>query len=344
MRQAARLAVVVGVIGATGAAVMAQQSTNPSTGERRRAAVAQQAAVTPPVNSADPNDPTQWVKLSDADPNLATVSFPGGTLAQYFKGIEKMMLAPNGHTTLLPESAARLRLPPLNMRNVRLMPSLEAPGMMLPGITVHAVADEAAENGADSMTFVIGIPPDFLGQPGALVQSHVDLAFPGGTVGEYVEAVRSAQPSANIIISPEAAAFPMPPVQLRSVSIEAAMGAIRQEIGDAQSGRSWVVAEIVETRGRGEPVFRVTANSEPGQSNETIVISLAELLKSNLPRPLKIEDILSAVEAATNMTSPPPKIRFHSETSLLLFHGTADQVRTLQRTVDALRNTATAAE
>lgn len=339
MRQAAKLAVAVGAIGVAGAVAIAQQSTNPSTGEHRRAAVARQTAVTPPVNTTDPKDPAQWLKLSESDPHIAIVSFPGGTLEQYFRGVEAVMLAPHGVSIVLPDSAARIKLPPLNLRAARRMSALNAPGMIMPGITLTALPNPDPQSD-QTLQYLVGIPPDFLGQFGMYVEPRLDLDFPGGTVGQYVDAVRAAQPAANIVVSPDAAEFPMPPVQLKGVSVEAAMGAIKQEVGDSQSGKSWVGAEPIPTRGSAEQVFRVMAGSQPGQSNQTVVISLAETLRANGPRALKIEDILSAIEAATNMTSPPPKIRFHAETSLLLFHGTADQVSTLERTVDALRRTA----
>ncbi len=174
--------------------------------------------------------------------------------------------------------------------------------------------------------------------------TRFSLDFAGGTVGEYVESIRAAHPEANIVVPPDAALFPMPPIQLRDVTTEAAIGVVYQESGDAMRGMSWLRIRSIKNLGSTEAVFQLQAGHQEGNSNKTIVQSLAGVLSQQRTKPLKIEDVLSAIEAATNMTSPPPKIRYHEETMLLLFHGTAEQVDALNRTIEALIETAEASE
>jgi hypothetical protein len=161
-------------------------------------------------------------------------------------------------------------------------------------------------------------------------------------VGEYVEAVRKANPGANVVVPDDAGKFPMPAVDLIGVTTKAAVGAVNQEWGDPKSGMSSLRVRTIENEGSAESVFVLDADHVASHPNETIVLSLAEILHSKRARPIKVEDALSAIEAATNMTEPPPKIRYHAETMLLLFHGTNQQVGTLHRTIDALGVTADA--
>ena len=198
---------------------------------------------------------------------------------------------------------------------------------------LHAAlrAAEAAENAAAPQ----GPPPE-----------RFDLEFAGGSVSDYAAAIRAAHPDANIVVAPEIANIELQPVSLNQVTTAAAISLVEREIGTVESGLTWLRVQDIKNLGAPEPVFSVTGRFQAAQAEYTTVISLAEVISRTAPAGIRVEDILSAIEAATNMTAPPPKIRFHAETKLLLLHGSKNQVEALHSTITALLETAdaTAAE
>lgn len=169
-----------------------------------------------------------------------------------------------------------------------------------------------------------------------------DLEFAGGTVADYAAAIRAAHPDANIVVAPEIADIELQPVSLKQVTTAAAISLVQREIGTVESGLTWLQVQDIKNLGAPEPVFSVTGRFQAAQSAHTAVISLADVISRTAPAGIRVEDILSAIEAATAMTAPPPKIRFHAETKLLLLHGSKNQVEALHSTITALLETADA--
>jgi len=174
--------------------------------------------------------------------------------------------------------------------------------------------------------------------------TRFDLEFPGGTIAQYVAAIRAANPTANIATSPEVVDIRMEPVSLKQVTTAAAIELVSRDIGAVETGLRSVRVSDIKNMGAPEPVFNVVTRSHPAQiTSRTAVISLADVISRTAPVGIKVEDILSAIEAATSLTSPPANIRFHAETKLLLLHGSEDQLTALHATIEALHETATAA-
>lgn len=207
----------------------------------------------------------------------------------------------------------------------------------------QARATQAAIQAAEQAELLasLGPPPN-----------RFDLEFPGGTLAEYVAAIRGRNPAANIVLTGEFTVAAAPQVSLKSVTTEAAIGLLTSGAQDAPGMTYWVHSRKVDNAGSPEPVLVIevrTVNRDarrpPQAPSESAVVSLAHLLRSGGGKPLRVEDVLSAVEAASSMIgTDPPTIRFHAETKLLIFRGSKEQVSMLRETLAALERSAAALE
>lgn len=175
--------------------------------------------------------------------------------------------------------------------------------------------------------------------------ARFDLEFSGGPLTAYVAAVREKNPTANIILMGDVEIATVPAIMLKSVSTQAAIELLA--LGQGENGdRVYAIAPRHVDNPGGEPVFVIEVQSEPREpffptTTETTVTSLAKLLRPVGDKALRVEDVLSAIEAATAMAgAEAPTIRYHAETQLLLFRGSKAQAATLYETLGALERTA----
>ncbi len=179
--------------------------------------------------------------------------------------------------------------------------------------------------------------------------ARFDLEFPGGPLTAYVAAVREKNPTANIILMGDVGIAAVPAITLRSVSTQAAIELLGLGQGESGDRVYAIMPRSVDNPG-GEPVFVIEVHSESRvpkfpTTSETTVTSLAKLLRPVGDKALRVEDVLSAIEAAAAMAgSEPPTIRYHAETQLLLFRGSKAQADALFQTLNALERTAAALE
>ena len=102
------------------------------------------------------------------------------------------------------------------------------------------------------------------GQPSVL-----SLSFSGGTVGEYVEALRAQSAvGANISLGPAVAEMPMPPIQLRDVVLSVAVRAV-ETVTDSQGAPMMLTRSIVGEGG--EPLFVISARADGASGGGSIV-------------------------------------------------------------------------
>ena len=170
----------------------------------------------------------------------------------------------------------------------------------------------------------------------------IDLKFPGGSVAEYIEAIRRAAEYLNVVVMPEVAQVRMQPVELKRVDPTAAvrlLHGLRQERpegaivltvdaipGELFRSTVYTVSAVPEVRGR----KRTATDSE--------FWSLQEILEAETP-PGNPEDVLTAVETALDMfeeVGKPAEVRFHRETGLLMLHAHPDQIEAVDDVITAL--------
>lgn len=178
----------------------------------------------------------------------------------------------------------------------------------------------------------------------------IDLDFRGGTLAEFVAAVRGAQPRANIILAESVAAVRLPTVQLRGAGIEQALEAATL----AAAGDKRVMVSTHRGNGTGgEFVFVVTAQPEPtsigpagqGRGGEKMlrVFSLARLTDQQPNDPpntaVKATTILTAIESGMTGLMDVPTLRYHEDSGLLFVQGSGQQIAVVQEVLQSIEST-----
>jgi hypothetical protein len=166
-----------------------------------------------------------------------------------------------------------------------------------------------------------------------------NLKFTGGTVGDYVQAVRRTFPDANILMDEEVERLPMPEVELTSVGLKSALQLLEFQSREDPRGSLRVDVHCLTER-HARPVYRILARVRgPQQRNRSQVWTVADLLAAEM----KPEDVLSAVETAMGLLAEdgfePAQIRFHEATGLLVARGHEEQINAIDEIVDRLRET-----
>jgi len=161
----------------------------------------------------------------------------------------------------------------------------------------------------------------------------VTVEFGGGSLAEYVAAVRAAQPAANIVYTAEAEKFPVPAVLLRDAQIFEAAGLLNRLRIEGSSRLN------VESEGQVFAISVVNTGPRAGGA-QTAVWSLRELLVSGI----KPEDLLSAIDTAVQVGGGNVSIKYHRETALLIARGSGSDLSAIDAVLGSLRVDAAAAD
>ena len=194
-------------------------------------------------------------------------------------------------------------------------------------------------------------------EPGdAEAQAVIDLQFSGGTIAEYVAAIRDAAGDVNIVLAtPEVRDIPLPPIELQSVAINSAIQLVAGEMqANNRTPLNVYVEELDPKDDRARPIFRVSAYrrgpAPKKRSRDVRVWTLADLLNidpSEVRCPhcgyddeLEGKAILTAVETAVGLLDEklqPAEIRYHEATTLLVASGDKQQLAAIRSVVQGLR-------
>ncbi len=189
------------------------------------------------------------------------------------------------------------------------------------------------------------------GHRGEWLAATIGVDFAGGTLAEYVAAVRTnaGEWAVNVAFTDGADRLTMPAVSFRNVQLETAVRAMAQ-LATARGGRVRVSDAGANTQNPfpgpvgGAPMFVVGVDRpRDADTVETFsrVLSIANLTtpKGEQPAAMSPDVILSAIEAAVqNDTSNPPNIRFHKDSGLLFVSGTKQQVELAVEVLGRLEN------
>ena len=186
-------------------------------------------------------------------------------------------------------------------------------------------------------------------QPRQAPEPEVTINFKGGTVADFIAAIRAAaKPNpVNITTSEDAARTPLPAIQLDRVPIGTAVSAI--EFVVQRDNRShWYINRIP---GSGTPAYAVHVtrnrpdNPLSGEAPRHLrVFSVRELIEPPADEPgaraLPIDTVLTAVQQTLALAggAPEPDIKFHEDSSLLLIHAAPDQVSAVSELIEQMRD------
>ena len=168
----------------------------------------------------------------------------------------------------------------------------------------------------------------------------VSLSFEGGSLKEFVAAVRKEQPKANIVLSQRAYDALIPPMVMRDAGVEQALE------GACMAADANFQVRVKEFRGAGQPVYSIYAISQPQMGGVQAVgpkpgemarrvLSISDLISpraSGMPA-MKVETVLSALELTTSGEKEPPRIRYHEDSGLVLLRGSLDQIHVVEEAI-----------
>lgn len=172
----------------------------------------------------------------------------------------------------------------------------------------------------------------------------VSFDFQGGTVAQYVAALRGAtELPVNVAVVPRAADIQMPPIAMQQVALYEALSVIAAVANTPPNVRLDIVQLSRNTGDDAEPAFAVALQPGPPAPPTTLrteVFSLHELLAVTL----RAQTILTAVESTLDLEDDgnEARIRFHEESGLLLVRGTQGQISTVSRVIDELKRSGAA--
>jgi hypothetical protein len=176
--------------------------------------------------------------------------------------------------------------------------------------------------------------------PGARL---ITLDFPGGTVAQYIDAVRKASDDANIVVIGDVTPIPMPPVKLKNVDAWAAVNILNSMPQHQKDLYVKMDADITSHERDQSRVYVVTAqvtrSNGLGGPVESTVLSVLDVLQDHLTA----DDLLTAVQIAQEVIGNPDQpadIKFHKETGLLIARGTREQIAGIHQVVEQLRQQA----
>lgn len=182
------------------------------------------------------------------------------------------------------------------------------------------------------------------GHRAAVQVRTVSLDFAGGTMAQFVAAIRDSVAKANIVVAPEASGVRLPAIELRDAGLDQAL-----EAACAVASAEFEV-RVREHKGHGEPVYSIIAqpsSSRPASKPKaqepatgTMVRSLARLVDQRFQPPgvpaLRPETVLSAIGAANDGDASPPVLRFHQDSNLLFVRGTMSQWQLVEEVLEAM--------
>jgi len=166
----------------------------------------------------------------------------------------------------------------------------------------------------------------------------ISVKFPGGTVTEYFKALVKEAGTINVMLAPEAAEVPMPPVTLTNVSVSAAIGLVDGRSASPPSRFIELkVRQMPQYHDGALPTYQVQAKIRGRRvPTKASVWTIANLVRGDV---FESDDVLAAVETALDILqlTDKPIIRFHKETGLLIARGDPQQLKTIEDVLGQLQ-------
>lgn len=184
----------------------------------------------------------------------------------------------------------------------------------------------------------------------------VTLDFKGGTIADYVNAIRAAAgpKPVNVLFDEETANLPMYMVRLTNASVWSALGAVERNTRNEEG-------QIVQVRiGRptppptgGIPTYSISSDVSrmspiENRRQEVVVLSLNPIIglpsvtKDKAISTIDAKSVLSAIELAVSLVSAPkavpPVLQFHEASGLLFVRGDLAQQRAAKEVIARLQD------
>ncbi|MCL4742695.1 MAG: hypothetical protein KJZ54_10885 [Phycisphaerales bacterium] len=185
----------------------------------------------------------------------------------------------------------------------------------------------------------------------------ITLRFPGGSLPEYVEAVKLASRDnpVNVVIRGEADDVRVPQVFLERVSAQSALELVAgiHMLGDLAVRTELTIPGSFPGgfAGPGEPIYLLEVRRDTARRaspaampmpSQTLVVSIRDIISPLPGEPSELamprEAVLTAIEAALTTTAAEadPSVRFHEDTGLVILHAPPDALSAAQGAINAI--------
>jgi hypothetical protein len=178
----------------------------------------------------------------------------------------------------------------------------------------------------------------------------ISVNFPGGTLEEYVRALREAtKDPVNVSLQGDAARLRIEPLVLREVSIESALRAALgsrpgQNLLENDGSMTSTRLETIQATAAGKPVFVITTQrvpgGGPGSADASIdVLTIRSLVQSDDAKHQDAREqvVLAAIDSGLKLLGSTegvkPQIDYHQDSGLLLVRGQARDVALVREIV-----------
>lgn len=194
----------------------------------------------------------------------------------------------------------------------------------------------------------------------------LSVDFKGGTLAEYVAALRAAGTNVNVVLPDSATKVRVPALVLRETSVEAALRAVTTVVDPSiQLNVNTSVGTLPNQGPIGEPVYSVqvrqiesnpfgnmpgTAQPSTPSARVVRVFALRSLLKrgDGSGDGLEVKTILTAVDTGLSVVAEHATVdtgdgdnkavvRYHEDSALLFVSGTVAQLRVIDEVISNLR-------
>jgi len=186
-------------------------------------------------------------------------------------------------------------------------------------------------------------------QPGAQAPDSApartfSVEFSGGTVAQYLDAIRAAFPGANVVGTQGLDQFTLPSISLKEVTIVGALQPLEQvaTANDSDQGiHVWVangVASVSVQNRFGHSVFEDEAEESGEPQIATRIWNITTLTRGG---GLTLSDITGAIETAVSIASDvKPEFRIHEPTGMLVVKGLDTQLDIIDEVIGKLEESA----
>ena len=173
-----------------------------------------------------------------------------------------------------------------------------------------------------------------------------DVDFNGGTVKNYIEAVKQASGGKlNAILDENVADLPVPEISLKHVSCNTAMSLLDNREINKFGNPEWGIIVVDKVRSGNDadeyPTYRVTVRlNNRNQYTENLVTQIFSV-QAILEMGMDPDDLLSAVTIALDLQDKTQSttVRFHEETGLLMVNGSPESVEVIAQLVNVMNDT-----
>ncbi len=270
--------------------------------------------------------PAQFASEKEFEAATVSIDFPGGSVAEYYRLIQRQQPA---CPIVMGRDVERIAMPPTKFSRARLIDAVQIPGRVVAGVGVSPVGGtgEAGAGGFVPPTFAVAVDRGDVSDWISAAPDRINVDVAACTVSEYLASLRKVAPSLNVVIgSAETGAVQVPAVSLKGVSIGEAIGLLGSLPADG-GGHRLNVERVGD-------VFIIDAftTKPPSGNSRTWVSSLQNLTQLGM----STEDVLSAVDAAMSVVEQPAQIKYHRETGILIVKGNDEAVNAVSSVMNQL--------